>query len=162
MVKTIQTCFRFGRFDSPHTGGHRALKSVPAQSPDSVLSNTRTALWVYLLTQGGGERDVIYWTGPSGEPATSQYNTYQGELKPCQRSIRAPRCNLGSKLHVVNADSFVRWETKQGRLPGGGMWTGPQRMRTLPQSKDEGVGARTFQGEGSFSKMVKVEQSGAF
>lgn len=35
-------------------------------------------------------------------------------------------------------------------------------MRTLPQSKDEGVGARTFQGEGSFSKMVKVEQSGAF
>lgn len=34
-------------------------------------------------------------------------------------------------------------------------------MRTLPQSKDEGAGARTFQGEGSFSKMVKVEKSGA-
>lgn len=35
-------------------------------------------------------------------------------------------------------------------------------MRTLPKSKDEGAGARTFQGEGSFSKMVKVEKSGAF
>ena len=53
-------CLSFGEFESPYTGEHVTLKSVPAQSPHSVLPNLRTALGVCpVACEGGYTGNVI-------------------------------------------------------------------------------------------------------
>lgn len=85
-------CFRFGKREPPHTGGHVTQKSVPAQSPRSVLPNPRAALSLSSGLQGcvGGmsfvELGPVESRGPGVSITFTREDTARCVCRPRERN----------------------------------------------------------------------------